>query len=107
MNALAEVGDPDQTDLRGAYARLRATQDRISSTRDCRVTPTSRSSTTCRTSARFSMATSRRTRPPLIGPATAKAQRDAKVVKERIDVVIADLDAVHRASGAAPAGIER
>jgi hypothetical protein len=41
----------------------------------------------------------------VLGPATAKAQEDAQVVKERIDVVIADLDAVQGAVGtASPSG---
>ena len=41
----------------------------------------------------------------VLGPATTKAQKDAQVVKERIDVVIADLDAVQGAVGSAsPSG---
>jgi hypothetical protein len=38
----------------------------------------------------------------VLGPATTKAQRDAQMVKERIDVIIADLDAYGGPS--APAG---
>jgi hypothetical protein len=97
---LSEIDNPTIRDAaEQRRARLRAAQDRISTDASAARDAYRPLMSDLKDIRRFLDGDLSKDTTSVLGPATAKAQKDAQGLKERIDVIIADLDAVQGADG--------